>query len=587
MTISGISEQIIRAVNTILKDMGVAEPRATLEHPENILHGDLSTNAALAYAKELKMNPRELAGKILTALGDYKLEHVDKNESAGPGFINFQINPEFIGTEIVRISDDEKFGRTPVLKSKKIVVEYTDPNAFKVFHIGHLMSNSIGESISRIIDYSGATVVRLCYPSDIGLHIAKAVWAIKNNLKELPSEDTAITLRTDFLGKMYVYGTAQYEESPEVKAEIDSINKKLFEKSDKELNDIYEKGRRWSFEHFEALYKKLGTKFDGYIYESEVAEPGKKIVLAHVGKVFQESDGAIVFKGEDYGLHTRVFLNSQGLPTYEAKEIGLNTKKFADIPDIDTSIVLTGNEQNEYFKVVRKALELIDPKIGTRTHHIGHGMLRSTAGKMSSRKGNVITGESLIEEMEEMTLEKMADREMTDAEKKIVATDVAIGAIRYSILRQAPGGNIIYDPEKSVSFEGDSGPYLQYAAVRALTVIQKANEAGLKKFSIKDILPESGFINQDSFAVTAGTLERMMVRFPEMVERACKEYAPHHITGYLTELAGLFNSFYAGNKIIDPTKPAESSYRLSVTKAFATVMTNGLYLLGINVPPKM
>ena len=596
-----MNHEITKVLSGILTDMGVQNPRVNLEHPENSEHGDISSNVALAHAKELGMAPRALSEKIVEQITNKlggvagtkeRLANISKVSIAGPGFINFYLEPSYIAMQAVEASADKDFGRSKLLSGKKVLIEYTDPNAFKVFHIGHLMSNSIGESLSRIIANAGANVVRMCYPSDIGLHIAKAVWAIKQNISQMPTESAAIVEKTDFLGKMYVLGTAEYEASEKkiaegvadpVKADIDAINKKLFEKSDKELNDIYENGRRWSLEHFEELYKKLGTKFDAYIYESEVSEPGKQIVLglAKAGKVFEESEGAIVFKGENYGLHTRVFVNSKGLPTYEAKEIGLNTKKFDDISDIDTSIIVTASEQNEYFKVIRKALELIDPKIGERTRHVGHGMLRKTTGKMSSRKGDVITGESLIASMEDMTLEKMANREMTDAEKKVVATEVAIGAIRYSILRQAPGGDIIYDPEKSISFEGDSGPYLQYATVRANTVLEKAKAEGAKLLTPShsaDVIASAG--------VVPGQLERMITRFPEIAERACAEYAPQLVTGYLTELAGLFNAFYANNKIIDAENP-QSSYRLAVTQAFSIVMKNGLNLIGISVPAKM
>ena len=197
------------------------------------------------------------------------------------------------------------------------------------------MSNAIGESLSRLIEFSGAKVTRLCYPADIGLHIAKSVWALQKHLDDMPHDNSPIIERTAFLGKMYVEGTAAYEADPGARDDIDALNKVLYEKSSPAVNALYEKGRKWSLDHFELLYKLLGTKFDATIFESEMAPVGLAIVREFAKKgAFEESDGAIVFKGEKYGLHTRVFINSYGLPTYEAKEMGLNTTKFERYPGL-------------------------------------------------------------------------------------------------------------------------------------------------------------------------------------------------------------------------------------------------------------
>jgi arginyl-tRNA synthetase len=299
-------------------------------------------------------------------------------EVAGPGFINFYLNNSFVSKSVLAIlNKGEKYGQSEHGLKGKVLVEYTDPNTFKVFHIGHLMSNAIGESIARLIESGGTKVERICYPSDIGLHIAKAIWAISQNLKELPDESADIAVRTDFLGRMYVLGTKTYEENAEVKKEIDELNKKIYDKSDSSVNAIYEKGRKWSLDHFDLLYKILGTKFDKFIFESEMASIGLDVVNKNIGEVFEISEGATVFKGEKYGLHTRVFINSHGLPTYEAKDLGLNVTKFKTYPDASQSIIITASEQNDYFKVIKQVLVLIDKENGQKTKHIGHGMMRS------------------------------------------------------------------------------------------------------------------------------------------------------------------------------------------------------------------
>jgi len=222
------------------------------------------------------------------------------------------------------------------------------------------------------------------------------------------------------------------------------------------------------------LYKILGTKFDYYFLESQMADIGREIVNANMG-IFEESDGAIVFKAEKYDprLHTRVFITRNNLPTYEAKELGLTMEKFKTVPSMDLSIVETAVEQAEYMKVVTKAISLIHPEYANKMKHITHGMMRFASGKMGSRKGNVITGESLIQDMTALVQEKLKDRDWNDDEKKKVAEMVGVAALKYSILKQGIGGDIIYDFEKSISFEGDSGPYLQYSYARANSVLEK------------------------------------------------------------------------------------------------------------------
>lgn len=605
----------------------------SLERPATFAHGDYSTNIALVYAKQVGLPPRAVAHRIvpllLRDLATNETEapngDIAKIEVAGPGFINFHLTPTYFQKAIKEIISGVNgsgaargltYGNNDTLAGKKVIVEYTDPNTFKVFHIGHLMANSIGESISRLIDASGADLIRMCYPSDIGLHIAKAVWAISKKIaadpNSFPSETSPIQERTAFLGAAYVEGTQAYEKAEEaikagditsetaaVKNEIDEINTALFAKSNTALNDIYEKGRRWSLEHFETLYKILGTKFDDYIFESEVGQAGASLVREFAqptipgGPVFHESEGALIFRGEDHGLHTRVFINSKGLPTYEAKEIGLNNEKFRRYPNLDHSIVITANEQNDYFRVLLRALSEMDTRRGTsiaaKTTHIGHGLLRlasdTAAGgsvKMSSRKGGVIMGEALIEEVKVRVREKIADRGFDEETATKIVDIVAIGAIKYSILRSAAGSDIVFDFEKSLSFEGDSGPYIQYTHTRALSILEKAKQVGIEAGISVGV--HSG-VEAENSAATAD-LEKLLTRFPEIVARAAAEYAPHYVTMYVTELASAFNSFYASGLIADLHNP-QAPYRVALTQATVIVLERGLSILGIKVPGKM
>jgi len=435
------------------------------------------------------------------------------------------------------------------------------------------MSNAIGESLARLIGNQGAKIRRMCYQGDVGLHVAKAMWEIEKR-GELPSRLVSLEKRIEFIGSCYVEGSKAYENNPDAKLEIEALNRKIFEGKDKKLMKVYKRARRWSLDHFKNIFEKLGTKFNYYILESEVVHDGLAIVNEFLEKgVFEKSEGAIVFKGEKYdtSLHTRVFINSQGLPTYEAKELGLNTKKWRRMAP-DRSIILTATEQSDYFRVVLKALELVEPQAFKVTEHISHGMLRFADGKMSSRSGNIITGESLIDDVEAMVFEKLKDRDMKDSDKKKSARIIAVAAIKYSILRQVISSDIIFDFEKSISFEGDSGPYLLYTAVRAKSVLTKAKKEGIKGSISKTI------------SVTA--LEKLLARFPETAERAALEKAPHLLATYLTDTSSAFNAWYANNVIVKKGDP-ESPHRVAITAAARIVLENGLNLLGMKVPEKM
>ena len=525
-----MKEVIENLIKEALKSLGLKAGDFIVEHPTDLKMGDYSTNVGIKTGK---------AKEIITHLEAKLPSGVERVELAGPGFINFYLSKEFFKKSLGEIIEKgESFGKSEHAKGFKVMVEYTDTNPFKNFHIGHLMSNTIGESVSRIFEWNSCEVKKVCYQGDAGMHIAQAVWGIMRG-----SPDP------------YVAGNKAYTEDAEAKKEIQEINKKIYERTDTKINDIYDRGRKQSLEEFEKIYKRLGTKFDYYFFESETAKIGQQIVEDNIGKVFEKSEGAIVFKGS----HTRVFISSQGLPTYEAKDLG-NAKNKYDKYQYDLSIVVTGNEIKDYFKVVLEAMSQVLPDLAKKTKHLSHGMLRLPTGKMSSRTGDVITAESLIE----------------DVKKKVKGDEaVAIGAIKYMILRQAIGNDIVFDIEKSVSTEGDSGVYLQYAYARTNSLLEKANAQGLT-------------LNTDSQGQTLRTtheVERLLYRFPEVVERAGKEYAPHYLTPYLTELAGSFNNFYAHEEILGDSP--ESPYRLAIAKAFNIVMKNGLTILGIPTPERM
>lgn len=573
-------ETLTNLIKKALADLGfdTSAVNFTVEHPDDLSHGDYATNVALILSKIAKKNPAEfaknLAEKInqINQAGSENL--ISKVEVAGPGFINFYLAPEFFANQTKEISKrGKKFGQNKIQNGQKFFIEHTQPNPFKEFHIGHLMNNAIGESVTRIIKAQGAKVRTATYHGDVGLHVAKTIWAILKKGQTLEN-----------VGAAYAMGSQFYETDEVAKKEIVDINKKIYEKSDREINKIYKQGRKESFAHFESLYSRLGSDFNYHFYESDAAKVGQKIVTQKIEEgVFEKSEGAVVFRGEKFGLHTRVFINSEGIPTYETKEIGLakiKSKKF----NYNHSVTVTANEQDSFFDVVEVAIGEVYPNLKGQLKHLSHGILKLPSGKMSSRTGQVISAESLIDKVDAAVLEKMAERDLSEDDKKEISEIISLGAIKYSILKQAIGSDIVFDFDKSISFEGDSGPYLQYSCVRAMSILQKAKEEKIRADARASADAGASVANRNNSEIY--NLEKLLYRFPEIVERAGREYAPHYLALYLTELASEFSSFYAQGKIVDKND-SNSPYKIAVTEAFLTVMKNGLDLLGIQVPKRM
>lgn len=565
-----MEEKLRSYIHEALAGLSLGEAAFTLEHPADMAHGDYATNAAMVAAKQAKKNPRELAEAIALAMrakGDPDIAAVDV---AGPGFINFKLSDAFFMRAIGEILDaKDEWGKNDLYKGETHLFDYTDPNPFKVFHIGHLMSNAIGEALARLAEFSGARVVRICYGGDVGPHVAKTLWGIRHGDMPLPDEPVPLTEKMKFLGDAYVRGANAYEDDPAAKTEIDALNKKIYA-NDAEVRDMWEKGKAWSVAHFEEIYRKLGTAFDHQRFESEVALAGARVVRAHIGDVFAKSDGAIIYRGDEAsGLHTRVFLNKDGIPTYEAKEIGHTEWKFTSYPDAARSVVVTANEQNDYFKVITAVLLALHPEWAGRMKQIGHGMMRFAAGKMSSRKGNVVSGEDLLDALRERLHERFAGTSRA-AEDLVLA--VAVAGVKFTVLRQSSGKDIVFDPEQSLSIEGDSGPYLEYTHARLSSVLTKAAESGIAPAVSGPATP-------------IGLLEKLLVRFPEVVRRAAAEDAPHHVANYLVEVARAFNSYYGHTQIVDGSPEVHAKVALAAATRYT--LGNGLWVLGIVAPEKM
>jgi arginyl-tRNA synthetase len=561
-----MKEQIRVAIVEVLKSLGIEEVDFVVDFPTDKSAGaDYFSNVAMASAGKVGQAPRVIAEQLLAALQS-TVTNVEKIEVAGPGFLNFTLSREvFTDTLNIVLQNEETWGQNDSWKGKKVLVEYTDPNPFKEFHIGHIFTNAVGESIARLFMMNGADTKRVNYQGDVGLHVAHAIWGMQ---KLGLSPNDSFTARD--LGKAYALGATTYKTNEIAAAEIRELNKKIYSREDNSINSLYDAGRKVSLAYFETIYKLVGTEFSEYFFESEAGPKGKELVLNNP-VIFPESDGARIYDGESKGLHTRVFLNKEGLPTYEAKELALSKLKDERLDGYDHSVISTANEINEYFKVLLSAMGEVYPDLAAKTEHIGHGTVRLASGKMSSRTGDVIAAIDFIDEVAGAAFEKM--KASSGLEDIDLSQDIAIAAIKYATLR----GNIlhdsVFDKDKALSFEGDSGPYLQYTYARINSVLEKAAEAG--------VLPSTQLPPPTAYVV-----EKMLVQFPQVIATALLERAPHKVTGYLTELAGEFNSFYAHEKIADPTDEF-APYKAAVAKAVAITLKNGLWVLGIKSPERM
>lgn len=559
---------------------------------------DYATNLAMRLAKVVHKAPMVIAEEIKAQIDEGKIEtdgaevsvELDgiKVEIAAPGFLNF-ISPDeyFVGKvgEIAEnvgdfISPDEYVGKT-------VVAEFSDPNPFKVLHVGHLYTSVVGDSISRILELAGAKVVRANFGGDVGLHVGKTIWALSR--KDVVLDD----LKIEDIAKCYVEGTQAYEEDEAAKAEIVALNKEIYRINSEDdhegrIAELYWRGRELSYQYFEDFYAKIGVKFDKYYPESAVAGRGLKEVREHTGSVYEESEGAVVYHGEKLGLHTRVFINREGVPTYEAKDVGLIFTKWDDW-HFDESVVVTGNEQTEYMKVVLASVAEYAPKLVERTSHLTHGLVKLPGNvKMSSRKGNFLKAVDVLEMVREMLGGSSAD------------SRIVLAAIKYAFLKYKMGGDIVFDPQESVSTSGNSGVYLLYSAVRAKKILQKVGDgspsvqgAGGRGSSEESPAssPDRNSTLQDSEPVASPeesasvrALSKKIVQYKEVVQEAVAEKAPNKICTYLYELAQEFSRFYENVKVAGSEREGEL---LKVVQAYLNVMEHGLGLLGIEVPEEM
>lgn len=528
--------------------------------------GDFATNVALQLTKQVGQNPRAIAESLQPKLADSLHEWVSEVTIAGPGFLNLRLRDEALIRMVVPVVPSGWTG-------KVVVAEYSDPNPFKVLHAGHLYTSLVGDVVANLLELAGATVHRVNFGGDVGMHVGKTMWAIVHELGgEHPDKLTAIPddQKLEWVSQRYVTGNEKYEDDEAAKLEMIALNKQVYaihaeHDTSSPLAQIYWTCRQWSYDGFDALYERLGMKpFEKYYPESEVSDLGLATVKAHIGPVYEESEGAVIFRGEPFGLFTQVFINGEGLPTYAAKDVGLIQHKFQDY-HYDSSFIITDSSQKDHVAVVMKSVEQFEPELVSRTIHKTHGRIKLAGGvKMSSRKGNVLSASAILD----------ATQQANQAARGESQDQTVLGAVRYSFLKNRIGSDIIYDPAESVSLEGNSGPYLQYAHARARSILRKAGLSDDYNFDIID----------EPLEAAERSLVRKISEYSEVLERAITELMPHHICGYLYELAQEFNRFYEHNRVVDDPRQA---LRLGLVTRYANTLKAGLKLLGITAPEQM
>ena len=569
---------------------------------------DFATNLAMGLVKSLKRNPMEVAEEIRARVLelDEQEKSISEIEIARPGFINIKLSDGLYSQELEKyqkdflknISQDEYLNKT-------VICEFSDPNPFKILHVGHLYTSMVGDAISRIVEFAGGNVIRANFGGDVGLHVAKNMYALLKHKDEI-SDLMTVSEKTELLSKTYVEGSTAYEEDEEAKKKIIEINKKVYEIAEAgesvitdleelvedgksaqenldelELAKIYYWGRKASYQYFEDFYKRIGVKFDRYYPESTVVAKGLEMVTKGLSDgVYEESDGAVVFKGEKYGLHTRVFINKNGLPTYEAKDIGLIFTKWEDY-HFDKSIIITGNDIIDYMKVVLKSVEQYAPELPERTLHLTHGQVKLPGReKMSSRKGNFLKAVDVIDLIsgELMKVQEEVSRNKGEGMSSGVDPKILFGAIRYAFLKYKVGGDIIFDVKESVSMTGNSGPYLQYSAVRAQKVLGKILESQVEKVNKK--------VEQKDWVLEGSekNLVKKIMQYKKVLDEVVDELSPSKLCTYLYEIAQDFSRFYENVQVVGSEFEVE---RGAIVLAYLKVLTHGLSILGIEIPEKM
>jgi len=560
-------KEVKKEVLEILNNIDLDAKIENLEIPPDSKLGDIAF-PCFYLAKEFKKNPAEVASEISRKIKIPKDSLIERAEAAGP-YVNFFLDnekfAEWMLNKIKKLGD--KFGCSEIGKGKKVMVEYPAPNTNKPLHLGHMRNMAIGESVSRLFEMLGFKVFRINLHNDRGIHICKSMLAYK----KWGSDRQPDKKPDHFVGDFYVLFSKKSKEDPSLEDEARDMLRK-WEEGDKEVVALWKKMNSWAEKGFEETYKRFGVSFDKIYKESETYKKGKGMVLEGLEKgVFQkDGTGAIYFDLTKYGLDKKILIRSDGTTLYITQDIYLAYLKYKEF-EIDKSIYVVGNEQNYHFDVLFKILDELK-KLGyefaPENYHLSYGMVFLPSGKMKSREGTVVDADDFMDEIEKMAKEEIKKRnklyggKLTELSRKI-----GLGAIKFFLLKYDEHKDFVFNPEESLSFEGETGPYLQYSLVRAKKILEKSGTPSFKNLK---------FSEPEEFE-----LIKKMSDFPEIVESAALKYKPHLLANYSYELASLFSRFYEKCPVLQTDEPLRSS-RLALVSSFIQTMRSCLKLLGID-----
>jgi arginine--tRNA ligase len=601
---SRISEAVLAAVKE-LYGQDVPESMIQLQKTKSEFEGNL-TLVVFPFLKMSKKKPEDTAQE----LGEYLLAHcnVIAKFNVVKGFLNLVIAPAAWIALLNDINADERFGEKPITDASPLVmVEYSSPNTNKPLHLGHVRNNLLGWSLAKIMEANGNKVVKTNIVNDRGIHICKSMLAWQKWGNGATPESTG-KKGDHLIGDYYVAFDQHYraeckalaeqfraeglsedeaekrakDEAPLIKEAHEMLVK--WEQGDKEVRALWKMMNDWVYEGFDETYKMMGVGFDKIYYESDTYLEGKAKVEEGLkkGLFFRKPDGSVWADLSDEGLDQKLLLRADGTSVYMTQDIGTADMRFKDY-SIDQMIYVVGNEQNYHFQVLSILLDRLGFKWGKELVHFSYGMVELPNGKMKSREGTVVDADELMSEMiasakrTSEELGKFAD--MTDSERNEIARIVGLGALKYFILKVDARKNMLFNPEESIDFNGNTGPFIQYTYARIRSIMRKAEAEGL-------VLPET---LADDMPLNDKEVElvQKLNNFGVVVEQAGKDYSPNGIANYCYELTKDFNQFYHDYSILNAENNAAKTVRLMLAKNVAKVIKNGMDLLGIEVPERM
>lgn len=603
-----IESEIIAAVVQAVKEcygQDVPTTMVQLQKTKAEFEGNL-TLVVFPFLKLSRLKPEDTAQQ----LGDYLAKHckVVQSFNVVKGFLNLTIAPAAWISLLNRIDSEPRFGEKAVNEQSPLVmVEYSSPNTNKPLHLGHVRNNLLGWSLAQIMEANGNRVVKTNIVNDRGIHICKSMLAWKKWGNGATPESTG-KKGDHLIGDYYVAFDQHYraelaeltakfkaegmtdeeaekrakEESPLMKEAHDMLVR--WEQGDEEVRALWKKMNDWVYQGFDETYKAMGVGFDKIYYESETYLEGKAKVEEGLAKglFFRKPDGSVWADLSNEGLDQKLLLRADGTSVYMTQDIGTADLRFKDYP-IDKMIYVVGNEQNYHFQVLSILLDRLGFKWGKELVHFSYGMVELPNGKMKSREGTVVDADDLMEEMVSAArrtseeLGKFAD--MTENERNEIARIVGMGALKYFILKVDARKNMLFNPEESIDFNGNTGPFIQYTYARIRSIMRKAEAEGIV---LPSVLPDTLPLNEKEVQ-----LIQKLNSFEAVVEQAGKDYSPSGIANYCYELTKDFNQFYHDYSILNAESGEAKTLRLALAKNVAKTIKNGMQLLGIEVPERM